>query len=79
MPNDTTFELTIEQSLPAEAKTIICREFIKIFLTPGIRTCLCEAHSILHPELHCALQDDRPRSCILCGAGLKKTEGLSAL
>jgi hypothetical protein len=79
VPDAATFELTIDQSLPAEAQKIIYREFIRIFLTPGVRTCLCAAHSILHPELHCLAQVDRLRSCVLCGAGLKETEGLSAL
>ena len=79
MPTVRTFELTIEESIPAEAQTIIFREFLKIFVIPGFRTCLCEAHSILHPELNCDAPVDRPTSCMLCSAGLKETEGLSAL
>lgn len=79
MSNVVGVNLRIDPSLPEEARQIIYREFIRAFLTPGTCTFLCQAHAALHPDLNYDAQDEAKRPCVLCGAGLKETEGLSSL
>jgi len=73
----TYFTLSIPAIGSAEAVSIICREFIRIFLQDKATTTLCAAHARIHPEFHSAVEP--PGLCVLCGAGLKETEGLASL